>query len=301
LEQIGGAVAAGLRETDTTGWYQQAFTIGVILTALRGASKETIESVVGQRIKTILSQHLGDALAQSLPITCHVYPDRGISHQVFYPDAAKQDFDKKFPVIIKRVIDISGSTAALVVGAPLFLLIAAVIKLTTPGPVFFKQTRLGQFGTEFTFLKFRSMYVNNNPAIHREYVDKLIEKKIEDSAGIYKIKNDPRVTRIGRFLRKSSLDELPQFINVLKGEMSLVGPRPPIPYEFEKYLPWHRQRIIGAKPGITGEWQVHGRSRTTFDEMIRMDLRYVRNQSVWLDLKILLKTPLAVLSGNGAH
>jgi lipopolysaccharide/colanic/teichoic acid biosynthesis glycosyltransferase len=108
------------------------------------------------------------------------------------------------------------------------------------------------------------------------------------------------VTPIGHFLRKTSIDELPQFINVLKGEMSLVGPRPPIPYEIESYSVWHRRRILEAKPGITGEWQVNGRSRTSFDEMVRMDLRYIRNQSIWLDIKILLKTPLAVLNGDGA-
>jgi lipopolysaccharide/colanic/teichoic acid biosynthesis glycosyltransferase len=132
-------------------------------------------------------------------------------------------------------------------------------------------------------------------------VRSLIENKLDEPAGSFKIKNDPRVTAVGRMLRKSSLDELPQFINVLRGDMSLVGPRPPIPYEFESYSLWHRRRILQARPGITGEWQVHGRSRTTFDEMVRMDLRYIRNQSLWLDVKILLKTPLAVISGDGAY
>jgi lipopolysaccharide/colanic/teichoic acid biosynthesis glycosyltransferase len=145
------------------------------------------------------------------------------------------------------------------------------------------------------------MYLNNDSEIHRQYVRNLIAKKLDEGNGAFKIKNDPRVTRIGRILRKSSLDELPQFLNVLRGEMSLVGPRPPIPYEFEHYLLWHRRRVLETKPGITGEWQVYGRSRTTFDEMVRMDLRYIRKQSVSLDLKILLKTPLAVISGDGAY
>src|SRR5262249_12191111 len=158
-----------------------------------------------------------------------------------------------------------------------------------------------QSGGEFTCLKFRSMYINNDPAIHQEYVRNLINKKVDDSHGMFKIKNDPRVTTIGRFIRKTSLDELPQFINVLKGDMSLVGPRPPIPYELESYSLWHRRRITEARPGITGEWQVNGRSRTTFDEMVRMDLRYIRNRSLWLDVKILFKTPFAVFSGNGAY
>jgi lipopolysaccharide/colanic/teichoic acid biosynthesis glycosyltransferase len=121
------------------------------------------------------------------------------------------------------------------------------------------------------------------------------------SPEIYKIVSDPRVTQTGRLLRKSSLDELPQLINVLKGEMSLVGPRPPLPYEYERYSTWHRRRLMEVKPGITGLWQVNGRSRTTFDEMVRLDLEYVRSWSIWLDLKILLRTPAAVLSGEGAY
>jgi lipopolysaccharide/colanic/teichoic acid biosynthesis glycosyltransferase len=150
------------------------------------------------------------------------------------------------------------------------------------------------------------MYVNNDPEVHRRYVQTLIrpQERRSVSAGpssVYKMTNDPRVTPLGRFLRKTSLDELPQFINVLKGDMSLVGPRPPIPYEFENYDTWHRRRVLEAKPGITGLWQVMGRSRTTFDEMVRLDLQYIRDQSFWLDLKILVKTPVAVLSGSGAH
>ena len=224
-----------------------------------------------------------------------------MSNEIFYSDHETKDFKSETSAFIKRAIDVSGSLAALAVLSPLLAIIAVSIKATSPGPVFFRQKRVGQFGKEFTFLKFRSMHVNCDPAIHKEYVRKLIEKKLDDSSGTYKIKNDSRVTRIGRFLRKSSLDELPQFINVLKGEMSLVGPRPPIQYEVDGYSLWHRRRVLEAKPGITGEWQVNGRSRTTFDEMVRMDLYYVRNRSIWLDLKILLKTPLAVISGSGAY
>ena len=119
--------------------------------------------------------------------------------------------------------------------------------------------------------------------------------------GVYKLTNDPRVTRVGRFLRRTSLDELPQFINVLKGEMSLVGPRPPIPYEVDAYQTWHRGRILEAKPGITGLWQVNGRSRLAFDDMVRLDLRYARSWCLWLDIKILLQTPKAVVLGEGAY
>jgi lipopolysaccharide/colanic/teichoic acid biosynthesis glycosyltransferase len=183
---------------------------------------------------------------------------------------------------------------------PIFAVIAVLIKANSKGPIFFRQKRVGQFGREFTFLKFRSMVANNDPARHKEYVRKLINRELDGLDGTYKIKDDPRITPVGRWLRKTSMDELPQFINVLIGNMSLVGPRPPLPYEFEDYSLWHRRRILEAKPGITGAWQVGGRSRTTFDDMVRMDLRYIRNQSLWLDVKILLKTPFAVLRGNGA-
>jgi lipopolysaccharide/colanic/teichoic acid biosynthesis glycosyltransferase len=149
------------------------------------------------------------------------------------------------------------------------------------------------------------MRVNNDAAIHREYVAQFISGKAElhsnGNRGVFKITQDPRVTAVGRFLRKTSLDELPQLINVLIGDMSLIGPRPPIPYEFERYDLWHRRRVVETRPGITGLWQVSGRSRTSFDEMVRLDLLYTKNWSLWLDFKILAETPRAVLSGDGAY
>jgi lipopolysaccharide/colanic/teichoic acid biosynthesis glycosyltransferase len=152
--------------------------------------------------------------------------------------------------------------------------------------------------------KFRTMKVNADPRIHQEYVEKFIQSNQAATSGngaVFKLQNDPRVTPVGNFLRRSSLDELPQFWNVLRGEMSLVGPRPPLPYEVARYKQWHRRRVLEAKPGITGLWQVTGRSRTTFDEMVRLDLRYARSHSVWTDLNILLATPKAVFSGKGAR
>jgi len=172
--------------------------------------------------------------------------------------------------------------------------------------VLFRQKRIGEHGTPFTFLKFRSMYVNNDSSEHREYVRQLIEGKADkkpangNGAGVFKLTNDPRITPVGKFLRRSSLDELPQLLNVLHGEMSLVGPRPPVPYEVEAYATWHRRRLLEAKPGITGLWQVYGRSRVEFDDMVRLDLRYARECSPLLDLKILLQTPKAVIGGDGA-
>jgi exopolysaccharide biosynthesis polyprenyl glycosylphosphotransferase len=303
LEEVASAVSFAMRETDVTGWYENGSTIGVILTTLNGSDLATLESVVIPRVKTTLGSLLDSIRIESIQITLRMFPedtnnvtpDRGSNET---SDRGVPKGDSKINYALKRLLDAAGSLCLLILLLPLFVIIAAAIKLTSEGPVFFRQKRIGQFGEHFTFLKFRSMYVNNDPAIHKEYIRNLIGKKVNDTT--FKIKNDPRVTPIGRFIRKTSLDELPQFINVLKGEMSLVGPRPPIPYEFESYALWHRRRLE-AKPGITGEWQVHGRSRTTFDDMVRMDLRYIRNQSVWLDLKLLLKTPFAVVSGDGAY
>jgi lipopolysaccharide/colanic/teichoic acid biosynthesis glycosyltransferase len=203
--------------------------------------------------------------------------------------------------VLKRATDIVFSLAALIVLSPLFLVIAILLKMTSDGPVLFRQKRIGESGVEFTFLKFRSMYMANDSKIHREFTQNLIRGNNGNSNGIYKIQRDPRITGVGRFLRSTSLDELPQFINVLMGQMSLVGPRPPIAYEFECYQLWHRRRILEARPGITGSWQVNGRSRTSFDEMVRMDLQYIKTRSLWVDLKILLKTPFAMVGGRGAY
>ncbi len=302
-------VSIALRDTDLTGWHEERSTIGAILTALNGTKPEILETVVAKRIRDALSGVVGTAEIQAIRISCYMFPEdqRGDSgrdwkpDRLFYSDRSRGSSESSFPSVSKRAMDIVGSLVALVGLLPLFIVIAALVKLTSPGPVFYRQERYGLFGKEFTFLKFRSMYTNNDPEIHKEYVRNLIDNNEGGSDGSFKIRNDPRVTPLGAFLRKNSLDELPQFINVLQGDMSLVGPRPPIPYEFERYCLWHRQRLLRAKPGITGEWQVCGRSRTTFDEMVRMDLRYIRNQSFWLDLKILIKTPLAVLSGDGAY
>jgi lipopolysaccharide/colanic/teichoic acid biosynthesis glycosyltransferase len=198
-------------------------------------------------------------------------------------------------------MDIVGSSLTLFLCAPLFAVIAVAIRMTSNGPIFFRQQRVGRGGREFTFYKFRSMWEDNDPALHREYVKKLIagvgEKVSANGKDVYKLANDSRITPIGQVLRKTSLDELPQFLNVLKGDMSLVGPRPPIPYEVAAYKAWHRCRILQVKPGITGLWQVTGRSRVGFDEMVRLDLRYAEHWSPWLDLKILMRTPAAVMKG----
>jgi exopolysaccharide biosynthesis polyprenyl glycosylphosphotransferase len=212
----------------------------------------------------------------------------------------------RFGKFLKRSLDIVGSVVGIVVLSPWMLLIAAAIKTTSPGSVIFKQTRLGKRGVPFVFYKFRSMSANADDRIHREYVASLISGNHEGinqgntAKPLYKLKSDPRVTPVGRFIRKTSIDELPQLFNVLKGDMSLVGPRPPIPYEADKYEPWHLRRILEIKPGITGLWQVEGRSKTSFDDMVRLDLRYIRNCSLMFDLKILLRTVKVVLKREGA-
>lgn len=261
--------------------------------------------------------------------------------------------------VAKRLFDVLVSAVLLVLLSPLLLILAILVVLDSPGPAIFRQERVNlhrrmvngrtewRIGT-FAFLKFRTMYRDTSPDMHRAYVQAFIAKDEEamskvqaDAAqaaraskavaaskvavaskaaaasdggrtfkgagavqdaganGVRKLVHDPRVTRLGAFLRKTSLDELPQLWNVLKGDISLVGPRPPIPYEVEMYEPWHRRRL-STIPGVTGLWQITARSSVDFDEMVELDLEYIERQSFWLDLKILLQTPLAILKTRGA-
>jgi len=300
------------REIDIKGWAKYNSVIGVIFTEINGTDKNSLKQKVFDYLNTILDEKQ----ANNVEITCCFFPEEhdkqkpdNSSDLKFYPDLLKNKSAKKISLFMKRVMDIAGSIIALAIFSPIFLIVPLLIKITSKGPVLFRQERIGQLEKKFMFLKFRSMYVNNDCSIHQEYIKKLIceqkssavKKGNGDKTCSYKMKDDPRITPIGRYLRKTSLDEFPQFINVLKGEMSLVGPRPPIPYELDNYDIWHKRRILEIKPGITGLWQVKGRSRTTFDEMVRMDLKYVREWSLWLDTKILFQTPKAVLNGKGAY
>jgi len=196
---------------------------------------------------------------------------------------------------IKRALDIAGALFVLVAGLPVWLLIALAIKLDSPGPVLHRQTRLGYRGHPFPCFKFRSMYVNADQM--RSRLEVVTDG---DQRGKFKLRNDPRRTRVGRFIRGASLDEIPQLLNVLRGEMSLIGPRPPLPVEFEKYEDWEKARL-DMPPGITGLWQVRGRSDIDFDEMVLMDLYYIENWSLRLDIQIALQTFPAVLSRKGAY
>ena len=196
--------------------------------------------------------------------------------------------------VVKRLMDITASAAALILLAPLIAVIAAAIKLGSPGPVLFSQIRLGCNGRPFRFVKFRSMTVGAD-----DLRDELAALN-EVSGPVFKMRADPRITRVGRFLRRTSLDELPQLWHVLRGEMSLVGPRPPIPEEVQNYEPWQRERLA-VTPGLTCIWQVSGRSDIPFERWVQMDIEYVRTRTLWLDLKILFKTLPAVLTGRGAY
>jgi exopolysaccharide biosynthesis polyprenyl glycosylphosphotransferase len=313
LEGITEALSSSARETDLHGWYQNGSVVGVICTEIGKGDLTSILSALHSRVGAALRNRLGLEQMNAIQISFHVFPDDldlkkgGRSTDIsLYPDLLPKNLTSKTSQLTKRAIDVIGSLLALTLLSPLYVIIAVAIKLTSKGPILFKQDRVGQYGIRFSFLKFRSMYYKSDAKIHQEYVRRLISGKHDgkgaDSIGnVYKIKDDPRVTPVGKFLRKTSLDEIPQFFNVLMGEMSLVGPRPPIPYEVEAYEVWHRRRFLEAKPGITGLWQVEGRSRTKFDEMVRLDLRYVKTWSPWLDIKILLRTPAAVFRGDGAY
>jgi lipopolysaccharide/colanic/teichoic acid biosynthesis glycosyltransferase len=302
------------RETDIKGWYKEGSVPGVIFTEVGTADARSVTCALLRRVTTAVSGSITPGGIDHIHISFHVYPDDGAEQGriqppdlALYPDKRGNGYHKRTSEVLKRALDVFGSVAALLLLSPLFLAIAAAIRLTSRGPILFRQQRVGQYVRTFTFLKFRSMHVASDESLHRDYVQRLIARNAaaegveEDQRPTFKIRNDPRVTRVGRMLRRTSLDELPQFINVLRGEMSLVGPRPPIPYEYACYETWHRGRLLTVKPGITGLWQVRGRSRVNFDDMVRLDLKYAETWSIWLDLKILCLTPAAVLSGEGAY
>jgi lipopolysaccharide/colanic/teichoic acid biosynthesis glycosyltransferase len=307
VHSLSAAILASIRETDSLGWYEQNETLGIVLTEIGEANDAKLE-LLAQKISHAMQRAVSEREFNRLSLSVRFVPQHTSKsadvrwERDIYRDLHREQGPEIPAEIVKRAIDLLGSLIALIVLLPAFALVVALVKLTSRGPVFYCQERVGQYGRLFKFYKFRSMYVNNDSGLHRDYVTKLIEgaKHVQQPNGMYKLVNDPRVTRVGRFLRRSSLDELPQFFNILRGDMSLVGPRPPLPYEFERYRVWHRRRVLDIKPGLTGLWQVKGRSRTTFDEMVRMDLRYARTRSLWMDIKIILQTPVAMFSGTGA-
>jgi exopolysaccharide biosynthesis polyprenyl glycosylphosphotransferase len=311
VRTISRRLASLTREIDLKGWYSESQVVGVIFTEFNAFDSQAMMV----KIKNDLESSLPPDQMKIIDFSFHEFPrEQDVDrcelpqNQVLYPEVKKKYTAKGGPFLVKRIIDIAGSLAGLILFSPFFLVIPLLIKATSRGPVLFRQQRVGLYGKKFMFLKFRTMYVGNDSRVHEEYIKKLISGKIDTESGdgpspkpVYKITNDKRVTPIGELLRKTSLDELPQFINVLFGDMSLVGPRPPIPYEVQNYDIWHRCRVVEVKPGITGLWQVMGRSTTSFDEMVRLDIKYSREWSLWLDLKIIIMTPWVVLKGKGAY
>lgn len=292
-------------DADLIGWFEQGAVLGLIRSLDDRYNPETKVTSTAAMQQQLL-RRLAPARAAAFSVRFEVYSPQSDTIPPVLFDGPRQHPTSRELVRdgTKRALDIVGSAGLLLGFLPVFLCVAASVKLSSKGPVFFRQLRIGQNGRPFRMLKFRTMFVNADPTIHQQYVEQFIqanEQPAPEGNVVHKIVDDPRVTPIGRFLRRSSLDELPQFWNVFIGEMSLVGPRPPVPYEVAKYKRWHLRRVLEAKPGITGLWQVTGRSRTSFDDMVRLDLRYARTRSLWTDLKILLATPRAVLSGRGAH
>ncbi len=313
LEKITGTLCKFTRETDIIGWYVEDNLIGVIGTEIGKASPKEVREAITEKLRCAFLEAVGPEKASLIFVSFHFFPEEHENGDLdnsenieLYPDLWRKGTSRRLALGVKRAMDIAGSATALLLLSPLFALIALAIKVTSKGPVLFGQERRGQYGKKFMVLKFRSMRTDCDSRIHQEYVSRFIAGQVSNSSAqgekqVFKIQKDPRITPIGRILRKTSLDELPQFWNVLVGEMSLVGPRPPVEYEFKVYDVWHRRRVMEIQPGITGLWQVEGRSRTQFDDMVRLDLKYARIWSIWLDLKILLRTPGAVVSGDGAH
>lgn len=224
--------------------------------------------------------------------------DKRAQNHISSKDGPPSIFHSPLPAW-KRAMDITGAALGLFVLSPIMILVIVVIKTISPGPVFFKHPRVGYMGKIFTMWKFRTMKAGADTTVHQQYLSELINGAAHNDKNsarpMTKLDKDPQISPFGKILRQTYLDELPQLINVLRGEMTLVGPRPPIPYEVKEYLCWHKGRI-DVVPGMTGLWQVSGKNRLTFNEMVRLDIRYWREKSFWLDLKILLRTPVVILS-----
>ena len=293
------ALAKVTRPSDVLGWVRPSATLGILIADITGSELGVSEELC-RRFRARLVKELGADDAARVSIGLDVGSGLDDARQAPAPTAARA----LYPAL-KRACDLLGSTTGLLILSPILLTVAALVKLTSKGPVLFRQPRVGHREQTFTMLKFRTMRVNADPGLHQRYVTLFINGSdraaTTSAAAPFKIANDPRVTPVGAVLRKTSLDELPQLWNVLRGEMSLVGPRPPLDYEVQQYAAWHRRRVMDVKPGMTGLWQVTGRSCTTFDQMVRLDLRYAKTQSLMGDLKILLATPAAVVTGKGAR
>jgi len=301
------AIGVSTRDTDVVGWLDEGVRLALLLPEVAAPAKEAAAGIE-TRITRQLATRMNAKTMSQLRVRIHVHAGLATanSSQVLDADPLVAEIEAvksraTLREAVKRALDISVSLTLLFLLSPVFLIVAALVKLTSRGPILFKQERIGEMAKPFTMLKFRSMHAKSPSALHEQFVADFIKSRAATSGDrFFKIRRDPRITPIGHWLRKTSLDELPQLWNVLRGDMSLVGPRPPLKYELDQYRSWHWRRVLAAKPGMTGLWQVEGRSRTTFDEMVRLDLRYARKRSLLTDIKILLATPRAVVSGKGA-
>lgn len=313
-ERILAALRDAVRETDIVGWHKNEYAVGIIFTELGEADDQRVAKALLNRASGILATILSLEEISQVRLSLHKFPENwadqageGLHDSVVFPHVAPGSDRLKGYREFKRLIDILLSLLAILLISPILVATAVAVKLTSKGPILFKQQRLGLDGSTFTMFKFRSMHPNSSDTVHRDFVQRFINgesggtRQSGEGKSVYKLSEDHRVTWIGEFLRRSSLDELPQLFNVLRGDMSLVGPRPPLAYEVERYRAWHRRRICGIRPGITGLWQAFGRSRVPFDDMVRMDLAYAKSCSLWLDTKILWRTAFVVLRGRGGY
>ncbi len=303
------ALAAVKRDTDVVGWFEGRSVIGLIVPDV-GASCSTLSQDLESRVRRELGTRLGPDDRERFSLRLHAHPEVKAANEIAVapvdPLLSSPPREEQEPLryALKRALDIIGSVAILLVLTPLLLLVAALIKLTSPGPVFFRQKRVGQLAKPFTMLKFRSMHVNNDDAIHQQYVSWFIKSSSQKTDAASRVSSrSPTIhgsRRSGSFCARPASTSCHSSGTSSEAKCRSSGPRPPLPYEVEQYKAWHCRRVLEAKPGITGLWQVTGRSRTTFDEMVRLDLRYARSHSLWTDIRILLATPRAVISGKGA-
>jgi exopolysaccharide biosynthesis polyprenyl glycosylphosphotransferase len=280
---------------------QQLGVAEVLITDSRLPSRDVFDAMMRSGRKTRLVFRVVPGLFNCLPQKTEIHQVGSLPMIQLFEDPLSGT--TRF---LKRSLDILGALFGLLFLSPLFALVAFLIKRESPGPIFYAQERVGMDGRTFRMYKFRSMYADADDEVHRQLMVETICNPRRNTRGfstkpVYgKVLNDPRLTKFGKFIRRYSIDELPNLWNVLRGEMSLVGPRPPIPYEVENYEDWHRARF-NVRGGITGLWQISGRNRLNFEQMVRLDLYYIENWSIWLDLKILLRTIPVVLRGDNAY
>ena len=293
-----------LRETDEIGW-MECGSIGALLTDTGREGAQLVAGEVLSRLEregaaplahTVFT-YPGDWVGGGVPASRSDAPsaEAGTAASVAAPPCLVA-----YPAW-KRVMDVAGALLAILLLSPVLLAVGLAVRLSSAGPVFFRQERIGYGGRRFRMWKFRSMYPGAGDAAHAAYLRSLVAGEGGSGEGGFKLRADPRITPVGRFIRRWSLDELPQLFNVLRGDMGLVGPRPEPAYATEGYAQWYYRRVLGAKPGITGLWQVHGRSRVSYETMVRMDLRYSQRISPLADARLLLQTFRAVLSTEGAY